>query len=451
MPRYQKGYAGKLIVQDWSVLDTYSDENSLRYITPRQMAALVSLAEFLGWKTRYANPPEQDTLDAFTAETRYNLMTEISFCALVIGCITDDDDVRNALNQWFVDQINDTSSDVYNAVQQVYNQNVGGQPMPPSVYGMPLYDTDCNLDVLFGALVYMLGRMEQNNVDLQELAEEFSNALERADTLISAIPVFETLPVDEVIGYAQGLMTDDLFEAYNAAITEEYMEDIECDLFCIAQENGCTLTVDLMFHYFYGRILGDPTQELAQLMIYLATGVWTGTEVADVFFSLQLIAMKYGNQFMGVIGIKSVVGYMGIGAHMPDETWVEICDECPTCGITGEIVIGSEGMDGDIITADTALVDRLDITGAAYGRRVEYEFIGLVASITVGWNTDGALDDMFLKLGDNETITLPAPSGSDTFFFDVPDTTLLVDLGYSGSAGAYSTNLARIHIVDACG
>lgn len=330
MPRYELGRAGKLVVQDWDVLTRYNEVNSLRYITPRQMAALISLAETLGWKTRYLNPPEQDVIDEFKSETIYNLMTEIAFCALVIGCITDDEDVRDALNQWFVDQITNTSSTVYQAIQQVYQQNVGGQPMPPDISGQELYDTDCVEDVVFGAIVYMIDQMELNNVDAQEVAEEITNVLERVNLLLGAIPVFETLPVDEVIEYAQTLWTDDLFEAYNAAVTSEYLNTLKCDLFCIALDNNCTLSIDLMFSYFMGRIAADPTNTLLQLIQYLVAGVWTGTEIPDTFFAIQLIAMKLGNQFFELVGLKQVVGYMAIGAHMPDSTWIELCDECPT-------------------------------------------------------------------------------------------------------------------------
>jgi len=330
MPRYEQKTAGKLIVQDWNVLNTYSDENSLRYITPRQMAALVSLAEFLGWKTRYENPPEQDVLDAFTAETRYNLMTEISFCALVIACITDDDDVRNALNQWFIDQLT-IEGDVYNAIQEVYQRNVGGQPMPPTVSGantLPEIE-DCDMDVLFGAIYYAIDTMNTANIDAFEISEEVTNALERADLLMSAIPIFETLPIDEVLSYAETIWTDDLFEAYIANDTDTYRDTIKCDLRCIARDNGCALSIDDMFDYFMVRIAGDPTSDFAQLVTYLITGTWTGTQVNDMFFAGQLMFMKYGNQYFPYIGVKNYKTLMAIGARTPNDTWSLICDDCP--------------------------------------------------------------------------------------------------------------------------
>ena len=329
MPRYQKGYAGKLIVQDWNVLDTYSDENSLRWITPRQMAALVSLAEFLGWKTRYANPPGQDTLDAFTAETRYNLMTEVAFCALVIGCITDDEDVRDALNQWFVDQLGDPSGSVYNALNQVYNAFQQGATMPDDVLFSSVTGSNpgCDLDKLWGWIDGGIEGMNANNIDALQIAEGETNIFERASTVLAAIPGIGVLPVDEVVTYIQGLWSDDLMEAYEENDTTEYRRVLKCDIFCLAQAQGCQVTLDMLYQYFLGRLSFDGTDTLDDVLQYLVNGSWSGTEVNDTFYLAQVLFLKYGNRFFKMLGIMSVQVLFALGD--PSDDWMLLCETCP--------------------------------------------------------------------------------------------------------------------------
>jgi len=140
--------------------------------------------------------------------------------------------------------------------------------------------------------------------------------------------VFETLPIDEAIDYVESIWTDDLFEAYNANDTTEYRDTLKCDLLCIARNNNCNLSIDDMFDYFVGRIGADPLNDFVQLIAYLATGTWVGTQINDMFFAGQLIMLKLGNQYFNAIGTKTYRGYMGIGARSPNDTWDIICDEC---------------------------------------------------------------------------------------------------------------------------
>lgn len=321
----------KALYIDWNALqDGYDDTPVLRALTARQYTALIAVSEYFAWRTRWLNPPDAETLDLFAGEIRWRLMQDIEICALMIACITDDDDVRNALNQWFVDQITN-GGDVYNSIQQVYQQNVGGQPMPETIAERNILPPNpgCDIDKLFGSIYYTIDQMNQNNIDAFEATEVITNVTERAKLLIGAIPVFETLPVDEFIDYVQTIWTDDLFETYVANDTEGYRDQIKCDLRCIAIANGCELTIGDMFRYFVERIAGDPQNDLIQLIAYLATGTWIGTQVNDIFFALQLIVMYYGNQFFQYIGIKTYATMLAIGAREPNSTWELICADCP--------------------------------------------------------------------------------------------------------------------------
>lgn len=330
MPRYQKGTAGKLIVQDWQVLETYDSVNVLRYVTPRQAAALIALAEFLAWSTRYTNPPGQDALDAFEAETRYNLMTPVDFCALMINCIVNDTDVQDALTAWLIQSIQN-NIDVQNALNQVYKETDHNVPIPPGRMTENLLPANpgCNLDVLFGQIVSLVENMNTNNTDAFEAFEELTDVTERAVLLMGAIPVVETLPIDEIVDYAQQIWTDDLFDAYIANDTTGYRDEIKCDLFCIARANGCQLTMNDMKLYFAQRVGASPEDAVAEAIAYMVAGTWTGTEVNDLFYWVQTSMMIFGNKYFDIVGLKPFGVYLKLGD--PDSDWMILCDDCGTC------------------------------------------------------------------------------------------------------------------------
>jgi len=330
----------KALFIDWSDLTSnYDTVPVLRALTQQQYTALIAICDYFGWRTRWENPPDAETLDLFAGETKAALMTDIAICAYVIACITDDDDVRAALNQWFIDQVN-AQGDVYYALTQVYEQNVGGKPMPPAVREKNILPPipDCDMDKLFGAIFYLIDTMNRNNINVFEAAELITNVLERASLLISAIPVFETLPIEEFIEYVETLWTDDVFEAYVANDTDAYTDQVKCDLRCIAEANGCVLSIEDVFNYFCDRIAFDPQQDFPQLVAFMVTGTWIGTQINDIFFALQLAALYYGNQFFDFIGLKSYATMLAIGAKTPNDTWMLICDACPT-ELPWEIVV----------------------------------------------------------------------------------------------------------------
>lgn len=298
----------------------------------KHLAILAAFHALIGNNWAWTGTPEERQTRSQVWREAYALTDwmECMDCEGVADCIENDELVQEALRQNLINNINN-DTDVQNALQNVYNQFVGGTAMPGGVSGTNLLPDNpgCDYDKLFGSIFYTIDEMNTNNIDAFESAEAITNALERANLLMSAIPVFETLPIDEVLEYAETLWTDDIFEAYLANDTTGYRDELKCDLFCIARQRGCTLSIDDMFDYFVGRVGGDPANDLAQLIAYLVTGTWVGTQVNDVFFASQIILMKLGNQFFNLIGIRGYKTLLAIGARTPNDTWAIICDVCP--------------------------------------------------------------------------------------------------------------------------
>ena len=285
------------------------------------------LTRAYNWQGDYADrgAVASRMLDAFTLTDWLTCMD----CVGVAECIGDSTDVRSALEQWFIDAL-PGSSGMQTVINNVYSPYAPGE-MPPSVTGTDLLPATiaCDQDKAWGAVSQLVESMHQNNLDSFEVAEGVTNLVERAQLLFSAIPVLETLPVDEAVEYVETLWTDDLFEAYVANDTTAYRDEIKCALFCLATTGDCKLSIDDVFNYFINRLSGSTSDTFAELVAFLIAGTWTGTEINDAFFAGQILIMKYGNQFFDAIGIRPFQMYLSIGERTPSDAWELICDTCP--------------------------------------------------------------------------------------------------------------------------
>lgn len=284
-------------------------------------------------------------------------------CAMIIDCINSDPDTKAALLNWFVTEL-ENNTELQQALNDNYNPIAPGQNMPPDVLAESLTPDNptCNLDALFGQVSTFIDKMNQNNLDAFEIIEAETNLAERVSELVQAVPGLGILPIDEIIDYAQNLWSDDLFEAYAATDTEGYRNELKCALFCLAQDNDCTLTLEMVLQYFGDRLGSDPSDTLADIIIYLLAGTWSGTEVNDLFYYAQAVLMKYGNEFFGLTGLNTFKIWLQLAE--PDDTWPIICEECPPDCIAPEFrIVNPGGFDGGSVD----VVDNMDGTWTVTG------------------------------------------------------------------------------------
>jgi hypothetical protein len=236
------------------------------------------------------------------------------------GCMSCDD----------VTDCIETNEGTQQAINNVYNQYGTGNPMPETTRTTNLGGTiiDCNPDELWGAVSELIESMNRNNIDAQEAIEVISNIAERIALIFAAIPLAETLPVDEAIEFVQSTWTDGLFEIYIANDTDGYRDELKCDLFCLARDNGCVLTLNMLYDYYADRVGYVGLDDFAALIAYVSTGVWVGTQVNDIFYLIQVAALRFGNQFFSITGLRPMEMYMALGANNPDPDWEILCTDC---------------------------------------------------------------------------------------------------------------------------
>ncbi len=357
---------GELVALPKEVAHLYPDTPGIKCVSvwiPDDDAYVSILAGLMGlltksWYWMGTSEERFRRAEMFDAAYAANDWTGCMDCLGVADCIEDSDEVKAALLQNLLFNIAN-STEVQQALNNNYNPH-GINPLPETIAEQNLLPAivDCDFDTLWGSIVQLVDSMNTNNLNAFEIAEAASNLAERASLVLGGIPILETLPVDEAVTYVNTIWTDDLMEAYVANDTTEYTDTLKCALFCLATGRGCRLSIRDVYDYFIDRIAGDAADTFAELIAYLITGTWTGTEINDMFYAGQLLMMYHGNKYFPVVGIRPFQQYLDIGSLSPSAAWSVICDPCavvPNVYLESNIAIDFEFTFVENIGEDTAV------------------------------------------------------------------------------------------------
>jgi len=88
-------------------------------------------------------------------------------------------------------------------------------------------------------------------IDTMEIAEvsQAGSDVEEYAAIIGAIPVFETLPIDDMFSFVDW-MFENQQQAFEAAVTQTWKEQAADDLHCIVMGDNCTLTANGLTRWF---------------------------------------------------------------------------------------------------------------------------------------------------------------------------------------------------------
>lgn len=278
----------------------------------------------------------------------------VSICEKIIECIETDADVQAALTDFILNN---------DALKELIEKQINaGKPINPEI---EIIGND-DLNALFGGITFLVDTIHDAIVDFNQDAEASNNSRELGQIIFAAIPLLETLPFNEVSDYI-----DTLFEQIIEVFDSQWdttpitgtRDRIRCALFCIARDNGNTLTWDLIQNYFYERTSftwSGTLNIMLEFVNFLATGTWSGEEVVDIAFGNFTAAMSGMGKF-GEMLFPSLTSIMRLGQNNPDPDWELLCEDCPpppadlwtliTCENGSEVVknSGPESGPGDYV------------------------------------------------------------------------------------------------------
>ena len=191
---------------------------------------------------------------------------------------------------------------------------------------------DSGKDSVYGAVDRLVRYIHGKNEDFLQQITQAANISQQIDRAISATPVLGLLPADELIGYT-GFIVDELSQEYNATVDEELLQSVICDLFCIAVNSDCMLSLNDISNYFAGKVsptFSNATTTLLNLIQFSITGTFSGDDYFYYmcYFQLQIAFTK--QRFLDIQSADAYQMQAQAGFNSPDNDWEIFCTECPT-------------------------------------------------------------------------------------------------------------------------
>lgn len=233
-----------------------------------------------------------------------------TICSEMIDCINNDTDVQNAL------------------ALAAQNGGYGLLPSDNPKLNSNMVDASCDEDILFGNVTAIWTTINQTTVDFLELLSAATDVFGLFSEIVSAIPIVNQLPVDEALALVEKF-ADWTLEAYEAALTTPLVNQIRCDLFCIAVEN-CGLTMDDLLTYFGDHIQANSQVNIKNFADFVDWLLTLVTTLDDLFvygislFQLQVVSLA--ERFLNIDVINYYINSAALGD--PSDDWTVICDPC---------------------------------------------------------------------------------------------------------------------------
>lgn len=285
-------------------------------------------------------------------------------CNLILNCIETTQELQDAISYYSsVSNIQSGSQQIEaNLDSQLVNNPIG-----------------CDNDIIFGMTTQLVEFSDRLIKDLFEQIDASQLSATNVGYLIKLVPVLETLPLDEMFELTDKLV-DDMETAYLSASTQLLKDEIACDLFCLAQDNNCVLTLEMVRDYYQDKanIVFSYNDVLSFLQDFIS-GTFVGNAVfygMNIFF-FQIFA--FGGKFLEYL----FSDYMRVIQSMyndPNSDWDTICDDCPTNWVwnsdfanSANIWVPQNGGFGNeaVYSSGWQSVDTQD--GGGYSRRIEIQ------------------------------------------------------------------------------
>lgn len=329
MPNYDSHTMGKLIIQDWDVVAGYPDVPLLYILTPQQADMLVGLCPPQKWLTRWENPPAKDTLDAFVAETMFNLMNPIT-CAMLQECLGE---LIDAQTEAIINALENLSE---------YGTETPGLPLTElelteNIAGVT--NPECDHDILWAQCLALIQYTNLAITNLFEQIESASNSAELLE-LLDSVPFLNFITTNlgisgagAVANYFQEAVTEGYLAQYDSSVEET----IACGLFCLFRDD-CSVDLDSVINYFNQRVIAlvpDEPGDLLELIEIIVGLDFDGTEVVDLMFWFAWQGIKLA-QFVisSATNADQFKRLLMLAVDDASGDWEILCTECVDLNVT---------------------------------------------------------------------------------------------------------------------
>lgn len=345
----------KLVAWHKSTYDAKSDEYCWICLSQKQVYLLGQATRQMRWRTRWIGGFDQDELDYVVGDLEERL-ADMTACTDIAQILTEINNIKADISSLQVDF--DSTQAAYTSTIDVDTDTVDTIAVTPLMDAVSGADTTCDNDAVYGAVSQIVEYINQTNVDFLEYVTQIANVSEQTKRVISAIPLLNLLPFDEMADYAAFLINE-LLDEYNATVTESLLQIVKCDLFCIAIGNtDCKLSFGDLLNYFGSHVsatFGNAVTTFADLVEFAITGTFASSLYFYYLCYFQLWCAYAATTFLRNVGYKEY-GLQGrAGYNSPDSDWAIFCD-CVTYPV---LVTGDDQIACNLTTSPLGTLESL--------------------------------------------------------------------------------------------
>lgn len=307
----------------------------------------------------------------------------VAICAAIIDCIQNDADVQQALRDFMVAEIG-TEGAVQNAlsgfietnpiVADFIQQLASQQAISPFALEDSIFKADeCGLGYLFNQTVTTIDVLHTLTQNVFTNLSGGADPLQYAQLFLAIFPLtMNAFNTAFVLGVASAIVGA-VRTAYDAQWQEDYIDDLECALFCEVKDD-CTMSMNELVT-FYARwsglnITDDVYQSFLDILFMAFNGSYTGKAV-PLMHLLMLTAIRLNMNVLGIDFGQYALTVTAAG-DVEDNDYLTQCDDCPpefelVAAIGGPDVLIFQGYDqGDKLYSWYSIYTGNYATGSLY-------------------------------------------------------------------------------------
>ena len=396
-------YKGILFDYDFIKAKGYTETQGI-CLTYRERQILLTMMDFVGWKTRWFSKTDQtitqDEIDNWRDKILGKLMFEdcSMTCAEVIQCILDDLDDDGEFPQGLKDWLETHGGGI------TAGGDATGTGTIPETYDDLMSGMTCNMNNVFGFTLQFVQLMNRMIEDFFEIVEQLEGFIEYSGAIVESIPILTS-----VLDFVD-FLCENIADNYLAHYDTAYENELACELACIAYTEDCELSFETLLDVMSTRVQVDWTEiSLNDLCGIFITGTWSGTEYCNlaIYACAYILANGAG---WGGYSLQMIQRLLEAFWNDPNSDWSTICE----CGWIKTYVFDEEDLGNWVcnqgIWANTYAYYS-QISGVNNEADVDHDYVGFdgLTSIKVlrRW-------DLVVETGQGLRVGVTHSGGTDT-------------------------------------
>lgn len=271
-------------------------------------------------------------LEAQLAAERGEPSECMNWCAIIADCIANSEGTKQAIRDLVA-----SDPAMITIIENIIREAAEEGRLPIETRTSNLINpVECSPGSVFKRISTLLTTLHFLTLDLFQLLRQASVPFERAEKIISAIPVIGILPFDEIIGLANAIINT-VSISYEAAYSDVVYDEMRCELFCLFGD-GCGFSLEEITAWYGDKIatlpeIQKPEEFVKTVLAYVATGNPGNRVAIYAMHVLALALIRSGEKIMGA-DFSSLVLRIEADANEIDDDYLQLCETCAPGAIT---------------------------------------------------------------------------------------------------------------------